>query len=99
MGDAMTQTFEQAGHKLIRKISGFLSTDATARKFGELFRRIDRGEVITTEEARVVMRTLVELDHLHKRCRRNLELIDQQIAKCPPDVQEAYRLERERGRR
>jgi hypothetical protein len=93
------ETLEQAAHKVTRKISGFLSTDATARQFGELLRRIDRGEVIGTEDARIVMRTLSELDHLHKRCRNRIERIDHAIAKCPAHVQEAYRQELERGLR
>jgi len=92
------ETLEQAAHKLIRKISGFLSTDATARKLNELFRRIDRGEVIGTEEARIVMRTLTELDHLHKRCGARVEQIECEIAKCPEHVREAYREELSRGR-
>lgn len=93
------ETFTQYADRTIVKLRSFLSTDATHRKLDELLARVDRGEVITTEDARIVVRTLVELDNLHKRCRSRVEQIEREIAERPANVQAAYRQEMERGRR
>jgi len=91
--------FRYACGKVARTIRNKLNGDALEFKLTEFLARVECDEVVTTDDARVTVRTMVELDALSKRCRDYAERLDREVAKLPEHLREVYRQELEKGRR